>query len=61
MVEGAYKMDNGEIARELMLPVVAGVDDPAPLEYIAARAARLFKQETVYFETVKCQVDFIRG
>jgi hypothetical protein len=67
-VQGCYRMKDGSLCKEPMIPVVAivtygenGLPRSYPFQYVAARAARLFQQETVYFETQEVDCQFING
>jgi hypothetical protein len=59
--EGAYRMANGSMAYEPSLELWVAVE-PEKIEVLrklARRFARILKQETIYFEVVNSEVEFI--
>ena len=59
--EGAYRMEDGSIAKDPSLVVWIAVepDDVNKLRKKASRFARILKQESIYFEVTDSEVEFI--
>ena len=58
---GTYRMANGSMATDTTLDVWVAVDPDKinVLRKMASRFARTLKQETIYFELMKSEVEFI--
>ncbi len=61
--EGEYVMDNGYLAIDQTLKIWVVVDSSKlnELREWAADCARVFEQESIYFEHKETCVDFVRG
>lgn len=60
--DGAYKMEDGSIARDKSLKVWVAVDPNRveELKKLASRFASVLKQESLYFEITAAEVEFVR-
>jgi len=60
--DGAYRMDDGSIARDRLLKVWVAVqpDRVDELRSLAGKFARKLRQESLYFEVTEAQVEFVR-
>ena len=60
-VEGTYRMADGTIATDKSLEVWIAVesDKIEVLRKLTSRFARILKQETIYFEVMNSEVEFI--
>jgi hypothetical protein len=61
-VDGTYKMDDGSMVsdKSIMVLVVVKPDRVDDLKVLAARTARVLKQESIYFEVTQAEVEFVR-
>jgi len=59
--EGTYKMKDGSVAKDSLLEVWIALDPEklGILRNMVGRFARRLKQETVYFEVLNSEVEFI--
>lgn len=62
LCDGVYKMDDGTMSRDRSLKVWVAVDPNRveELKKMAARFARVLKQESLYFEIIDAEVEFVR-
>ena len=64
LCHGSYRMDNGEICRELCHKVWAVVEDANKvydLRQYTKTMASLLRQESIYFEVQEVDVSFVRS
>jgi hypothetical protein len=61
-VDGTYRMDDGSLVSDRSIKVWVAVDPDrvADLKALAARAASVLKQESIYFEVTQAEVEFVR-
>jgi len=59
---GSYKMDDGTMSHDTSIKVWVAINPERveELKKMAARFARLLKQESLYFEITDAEVEFVR-
>lgn len=61
VVHGAYRMDGGETAHDVSIPVWVAVEPEKVDEarQLAARICSMLKQETIHFEVTNSWIEFV--
>jgi len=62
-VDGTYRMDDGSMVsdRSLKIWIAVDPDGVGDLKALAAKAAQILKQESIYFEVTDAEIEFVRA